>query len=464
MPPIEDQIQALIDQPSEKLNIELKPWLKPTEKWGQFLIAKSLLALRNQDGGFLLIGFHDDGSPLPLKGNRDVRRDFHVDKIQEIVSRFASKTFSIAVHFRQRDGVYHPVIQVESGIRTPVACKADLFNDNGEQLLCVNDIYVRTLNSNGIASTSKVKAGDLDDVVDRCFQNREADHVAFFSKLLRSLPRSDQETFLAMIGQQNQAQKKFPGEVETRILDAGQGRFLEQASKRNTGLSGLAFLEGALKIEGPLRKQRASEEFLQFLNSANPSLTGWPIWLVSKTFSTEQARSYTYQNAWEQFIDVPGMLGHHLDFMIFSPEGEFYFLRALEDDTHRQTTANSPGVVDPIIQLARVAETLAVGKAFGSVLGDPPDSVKLLFAFRWSGLEGRRLIGWSSPQFDVGTNTPSHQDSVVSFVDLSISANEQEIAEKTKEAIDPLTTAFGGYELHREFVQAQVIKLLQRRL
>ena len=37
MPPIEDQIQALIDQPSEKLNVELKPWIDPVSPWANFL-------------------------------------------------------------------------------------------------------------------------------------------------------------------------------------------------------------------------------------------------------------------------------------------------------------------------------------------------------------------------------------------------------------------------------------------
>jgi hypothetical protein len=37
-------------------------------------------------------------------------------------------------------------------------------------------------------------------------------------------------------------------------------------------------------------------------------------------------------------------------------------------------------------------------------------------------------------------------------------------AAKTKEALNPLATAFGGYELGIGFTQSQVSKLLQRRL
>jgi hypothetical protein len=466
MPSTEDSIQALVNQPSERLNVELKPWLDLSAKWGQHLLAKSLLALRNQDGGFLVIGFEDDGLPSPTKEGVDVRQIYHVDKIQEIASRYASKPFSISVHFRERDGIDHPIVQVESGIRTPVACKADLFADKGStKLLSVNDIYVRTLNSNGIASSSKIKAGDLDDVVERCFQNREADHVAFLSKLIRSLPKSEQAIFLSILGGQLLTERKPPGELETKILDTGRQRFFEVAAKRKADVTGLGFLEGALKISGPLKQQRASTEFLQFLDSANPSLTGWPIWLISQSFANPLSRPYTHQNTWEQFLETSGFNGNHLDFMVFNPNGEFYFRRAFEDDSRRANmSGNAPRTVEPVIQLLRVAESLAVGKAFASVLSSEKENAKLLFAFRWSGLEDRKLIGWNHPELDIGTNSASHEDTVLSFVDLTTTANEQEIAEKTKEALDSLTTAFGGYELHRAFVEGRVSRLLQRKL
>ena len=52
------------------------------------------------------------------------------------------------------------------------------------------------------------------------------------------------------------------------------------------------------------------------------------------------------------------------------------------------------------------------------------------------------FIGWANPEFDAGTNAPSHQDSVTVFAELSATANEQEIVEKTREVTGHLTTAF----------------------
>jgi len=149
--------------------------------------------------------------------------------------------------------------------------------------------------------------------------------------------------------------------------------------------------------------------------------------------------------------------------MMFSPKGEFYFARALEDDTgEKKADPEAPKTVEPIIQLLRVAEALAVGKAIASVLGDPPEELKLFFAFRWTGLKNRHLVAWSNLNFDLWSSTPSRQDDAQSFVELSGTANQQEIAEKTAEAINPLTSAF-GYELSINTIQAQVSRLLQRK-
>jgi Putative DNA-binding domain len=399
---MEDQIQALVEAPSERLHIEVKPWLDPSSNWGEGIIAKALLALRNQDGGFLLIGFDDDGSPGSRKKGLNIKSAFHIDNIQQIASRYASKPFQLHIHFRSRAGVEYPIIQVESGIKTPVFCKAELKNDKGEKVLSFGDIYVRTLSTNGVVSTSKIqKNEDFEDLLQRCFENREADHAAFLSKLIRSTSKSDIEKLLSFVSESHQATAIQPGSLELKILDYGRSRLEAQAGEREVDLSGIAFLEGALRIEGPLKKYSASREFLQLIHSANPSLTGWPIWLISQSFSDVKTHPYPYHGAWEQFIQAPGFSRYHLDFMMFSPKGEFYFARALEDDTgEKKADPEAPKTVEPIIQLLRVAEALAVGKAIASVLGDPPEELKLFFAFRWTGLKNRHLVAWSNLNFE----------------------------------------------------------------
>jgi hypothetical protein len=90
MIPDDDQIRSLIARPGESLNVEIKRWLDPADTAGAAKIVKAVFAVRNRNGGFLVIGF-DDKTLLPdISGEPvDVRGAFHQDTIQGLVSRYA---------------------------------------------------------------------------------------------------------------------------------------------------------------------------------------------------------------------------------------------------------------------------------------------------------------------------------------------------------------------------------------
>src|SRR5262245_6476332 len=113
-------IEDLVKNPRESLSVELKAWFDPKAPEGLAKIARFALAMRNHGGGFMMVGF-DNLSGQPVAANRpsDVRAAFHVDTIQGIITRFASESFEVTVHFVERDGVEFPVIEVPQGIKTP---------------------------------------------------------------------------------------------------------------------------------------------------------------------------------------------------------------------------------------------------------------------------------------------------------------------------------------------------------
>jgi predicted HTH transcriptional regulator len=84
----QDEIRELISSLSEGLNVEVKRWLDPSQPAGAAKIVKAALALRNRNGGYLVIGF-DDKTLTPDIGSEpaDVHAAFHLDTIQAIVSR-----------------------------------------------------------------------------------------------------------------------------------------------------------------------------------------------------------------------------------------------------------------------------------------------------------------------------------------------------------------------------------------
>jgi len=160
----EDELRNLLNAPRETLQVELKQWIDPASPEGSAKIAKGCMALRNNNGGFLVIGFDDDGNPDIANAPGDVETDFHTDVVQGIVTQYSSEPFPIEVQFGEKDGHLYPVIAVPSGVRTPVAAKRDL-PFSGRMLIKHNAVYVRSLSSNNTVSSSEPRRGDWERLV-----------------------------------------------------------------------------------------------------------------------------------------------------------------------------------------------------------------------------------------------------------------------------------------------------------
>lgn len=182
-----DDLRSILAAPRESLDLELKPWIDPTAPEGIAKIAKGCMALRNNNGGRLAIGFNDDGQPALDNHPADVRAAFHIDTVQAIVCRYAAELFSIDVQFVEVSGRVHPVISVPAGVRTPVAAKADLSGSDGRPLIRDHTVYVRSLRSNNTVSSTEARRGDWDRITRACFDNREADIGGFVRRHLAAL-------------------------------------------------------------------------------------------------------------------------------------------------------------------------------------------------------------------------------------------------------------------------------------
>jgi Schlafen, AlbA_2 len=127
-----DFISDLVRYPRESLSTEVKAWFDPSTPEGQAKIVRCALAMRNHGGGFIVVGFDNaTGDPVANDRPADVRIAFHIDRIQGLITRFASESFEVAVHFIERDGVLFPVIEIPQGVRTPVVSKSSLADFTG---------------------------------------------------------------------------------------------------------------------------------------------------------------------------------------------------------------------------------------------------------------------------------------------------------------------------------------------
>ena len=57
-------LDELVKNPQERLSLELKAWIDPDTSAGEEKIIKACIAMRNNNGGYILIGFdNNNGQP-----------------------------------------------------------------------------------------------------------------------------------------------------------------------------------------------------------------------------------------------------------------------------------------------------------------------------------------------------------------------------------------------------------------
>jgi hypothetical protein len=271
----QNRIDSLVAAPSEGLNVEVKRWIDPDEPDGIAKIIKATFALRNRNGGFFIIGF-DDKTLIPDESNRpnDLRLLFHLDKVQRLISDFASDGFEIAVGFGVRDGKEYPVIVVPEGIRITVAARRDLKDEQGNYLIREGDVYFRTLRSNGTPSTAKARPNDWPDILEVCFENRDADIGRF---LRRHLTGEGIERFMAVLGGLGAPAQVAPGlrELAMALLESGNRRFYAAMEARppdeQTILQNRGSWSAGLVFDSTCDNPSPNKEFLNRVLSANPS-------------------------------------------------------------------------------------------------------------------------------------------------------------------------------------------------
>ena len=458
------RIQELIDRPGESLSVELKRWIDPDHPEGIAKIVRAVLALRNHDGGYLVVGFDND-TLLPDKNNvpADVKAAFHIDKIQGLISRFASEPFEVAVEFPEREGQSYPVIVVPPGVKTPVAAKSDL-RLNDTKLISVDDVYVRSLRSNNTPSTTKAGWKDWPKIVEVCFDNREADIGRFMRRHLSGITPEVVRELASAITKGIEPEGTTENLLQ-RYLQESEERYNEVIQERGVKLPDHGIWEVALLLIGDVPAHSAKRQFLNLLDSSNPNYTGWPVWLDSRGFTDESARPYVVNGVWEAFIASLGSgLSDHVDFMRLDPKGRFYLRRALQDDISGIPRAPKPlSVLDFGLPVIRTAEAIAVGITFAKAMGCNPENTLLAFAFRWTRLRGRELGSWAQPGRYISPGRHAYQDDVTALVNVPLETPLSALSEFVNQAVQPLFEVFDGFTLRKDVVEDLTRRLVERK-
>jgi hypothetical protein len=467
------QVDALVLNPSEGLNVDLKRWIDPNDPAGIAKIVRACLALRNRNGGFLVIGF-DNTTLQPDTQNQptNIRTLFHLDDIQGLVSKYAQEVFEIAVAFSVRDGIDHPVIAVPTGVQVPVAAKRNLLDPSGRPLVSKGDVYFRTLEANGTPSTSVAHPEDWREIVQICFDNREADIGRFLRRQLSALDRQGLGAALQELGLLVGSTTPFSPSISLReetdlVQLKGEAQFAASIERRNPSsdekaLADVLTLRIALVVRPGWSSRVPDHEFLSKTLGGNPRYTGWPIWLDARSSANIENRPKLVSKAWEALVIATGGWSQHMDFMRLDPRGDFFLRRSMPDDL---TDRVPPGTaMDPIIAILRVAEAIAVGISMSRALIGDGEPHRLGFRFHWNKLDKRALAPWANPLVMMLGEPQAQDDEVVTFVELPSDTPIPAIAPFVDDATRDLFATFDGERIPLQVIEHWTSRLIERRL
>jgi hypothetical protein len=455
-------IQDFLKNPRESLDIEIKRWFSPTTPEGKAKIAKACIALRNNNGGLLIIGICDNGLQDVTGAPAAPEDDFHIDAIQEIVSKYSSLPFEISVEFHELTGIKHPVIRVGAGVQTPVACKSDLSDRKGGKLLQADAIYVRTLNSNNRVSSSVARWKDLEAVTRFCMDNREADIGRFIRRHLTGLDLSN--LIAALVPGAKIDSPEISERTGKQLLDDGYRRF-EGVMKARGGELGpsVGTYEAGVLIDGERQIQNISRDVLWRIDAATPRHTGWPPWVVLSARAGEPMRPYVLDNGWQALLSGTDFI-HHLDFWRIDAKGRLYQIRALEDDMPSSTPKPEPGTsLDFLLQISRTAEFVSAALAIAGALEYEASATSLEFYFRWRGLKGRRVTSWVQLRYLVDSDV-AQQDSILTHTRVPMDINRAVLSEAVETLVSPVFAMFGGLSFPISTYEHIVGETINRRM
>ena len=463
----------ILRNPSETVQSELKSWLDLGSLEHRAKVARALLALRNRGGGRLVFGF-DDKTIKPVAEGRpvDIRVAYHPDKVQAIVKEFALPTFPVSVDFAAYEEKEFPVITVPSGVRFPAIARQNVTSGSDEVLLRQNAVYIRTVNSGRVESTEPKTPQDWNELLELCFDNREADVGRFLRRhlggilnelgLAPSSGRANADAGTApMLGELASVPKTPPTIRSPRvILDEGGRRFearRDYMRKEHAQVvipDYVAWREVAVVLEGDLR-QLAGQHILEAVFPHHPNLSGWPQWIDSRPVSEGAEHPYPHDSGWEALVTM-GERGFFnpalVDFWRIDPNGEFYHRRSFEEDSWVRISDDARGtLVDFVQSVTRVAEAFATIQAFARGFVTNPDEAVMHFAFRWTNLSNRKLTSFDGRRA-IWSAKPAYDDVILVEIEMPVNAASGAIASYVAKATAPLFGAF-GYSLAQKVVE-----------
>ncbi|GLH74915.1 hypothetical protein GETHLI_34170 [Geothrix limicola] len=455
-----NQARRVAIQHSEGFGIEHKSWLDLSNPDDQVKLIRAILALRNNDGGWLAIGVENGTGMTAKNPPSNLRVSYDADAINKLIVEFSSDPFGVEVCYPDVDGVEVAVLRIPGGVKNPAVTKKSI---GVTKLLEGDTIYCRSMRG-GQVSSVKANHRDLGEILERCMRNRELDIGTFVRRHWEDLTRE-------VSSLQSPPERRLDEFVGTCLSKFGQ-RLVDHNLKRIPMPGQLAV---GVAWDGRLPDTNSTEHYFTRMIMAHPQKGGWPPWMDPRDFPGSHCKRDVRDGAWEGLIAIPeshaqGIVFSALDFAVWNFSVGLFHSGSYVDDhpalgiqqmVSRGETWVMGGpppwyrraldrrnIVRDVANRLFTAQSLVAGLFKGQ---DAPLPENLFFYFRFDSLKGRLLADYEGGGFSRPANK-AMDESIVSYTQLKMDSDRSVIAERTRSVLRPLFSAFGGEDLPQQRV------------
>ena len=415
MASIED-LRPLIIEPREDLAYEYKDWLDLTLKEHKATLAKAAIALANHGGGYIVIGFAEQGQTLESRPCPEEIPEITQDSVNAAIRRYAEPEFHCEMYNvpHPNTNVLHPVVIVPSTLTVPVMSRREC-----QEVIALNSFYIR---KPGPRSEEPRRSEEWRALINRCVRANQDDML----ESIRSIITGSVETPTSIPNALDDLQD---------YCTLAHGRWEELVSDE-PDLSPARFPHGYYEMAFSLvsaTPANSLDELQGRLREAGRiDLSGWPPFLHSSRQAPYPHEDFV--EAWLGEIDRNGrrsQQSYFYDFWRASLDGKLYTIRAYFEDELN----NDPGHVfytsTPVL---RIGEGLLFANRFAETFEEVD---QIAVHCRFTGIEGRYLAS-DEPITPLNTFLHRHYMSRTDEVLLKGQITQQQVQDNLAEFLHPL--------------------------
>ena len=434
-----EDLRPLITEPREDLAYEYKYWLDLTSKdhKDKATLAKAAIALANHGGGFIVIGFAEQGQTLESRPRPEKIPEITQDSVNEAIRRYADPEFHCEVFEvpHPDTGVSHTVVAVP-GNTVPVMSKQGYQH---QEVIAKNSYYIR---KPGPRSEQPQTAEEWRTLLNRCVRANQDEML----EAIRSIVTGRVET-----------QDSIPNALDDLrdYRTAAHSRWEELVSNEPDSSPArfpYGYYEMAFSLVGATPANSLDELRNRLSDSGRIDLSGWPPFL----YASGQARPHDdFVEAWLGRPDHNGWRhreSYQYDFWRASRDGKLYTVRGYREDDERHH--KPPGrMFHTTLPIWRVGEGLLFASRFAATF-EEVDQIAVYC--RFTGLENRRLVRTHFFNALLLMGNPCSTGEVILTGQSTQQQVQDNLAEVLHPLLRPLYEKFDFYELSFDHVAKEL--------